>query len=209
MPRFAKIVLFSLMIAGWARADDSTPASTDTAQDDRSAQPAGGDGSNATYPATPGQTANDDKSHWLVDAVDAQKKQEEAQSQQANPDNHAPRINPVAPYLSQWMTPQDYALLGRATIAPANKSPLSIQPASGAQALAAPVNKTKPNPYLAGIDASNSASLPSPAVSPAPVTAVNQPGPASPPPPPAPPATAAPAPTDDDRKYFPELKNRF
>jgi hypothetical protein len=206
MPRFATIVLIGLMMAGWARADDSTPAPADAAQDDRSGQSAGGDGSNST---TPGQTSNDDKSHWLVDAVDAQKKQEEAQSQQANHDNHAPRINPVAPYLSQWMTPQDYTLLGRSSTVPTKKSPLAIQPAAGTPALAAPANKAKPNPYLAGMDTLSTASLPPAGTSPAPVTAVKSPVPVSPPPPPAPPAPAASMPANDDSKYFPELKNRF
>ncbi|HZP58908.1 MAG TPA: hypothetical protein VFB27_01190 [Opitutaceae bacterium] len=193
------------------------------------------------------QKPKDDKSHWLLDAVDAQKKSpgallddnlfvtDAASSLAETPDSAAvaapakaeppPPVvsNPLTPFLNQWMTPQDYTLLARP--APTGPLPAAGAPSDPANDFARPgeglisggltgaLNAVSPagpdpkaNPYLAGI---TDFSLPpaGPVLPPVPPPGGS---PAVAPISPAPAATPAPfAPSDDNEKYFPQLKNRF
>lgn len=140
-------------------------------------------------------------------------------------------VNPLAPYLAQWMTPQDYALLGTGIQRTADGGDLLARPnAGGTSALvgsvggispaeiagtalpAKPVINTPPaeNPYLQLLNAA-----PEPAVSSVFPTAGITPAPAPPRPVYSPPAPAAPPPKPNvpdflkpqtDEKYFKPLK---
>ncbi|HTQ31520.1 MAG TPA: hypothetical protein VMI53_09950 [Opitutaceae bacterium] len=197
----------------------------------------------AVLDSASGQKSKDDKSHWLLDAMEAQKKNsdsilsDEKSSGQdlssladtqntaepaAGPKSEPPPpvvANPLTPYLNQWMTPQDYTLLGRPpageTAAPAGPAGLpgeSTREAEGladsglADGLNAPPalagGDARSNPYLDGI--ADLSPLPATPVLPLPplppAGAASAPAPATPPPF---------APSDDNEKYFPQLKDRF
>ncbi len=278
----AKLLFCWLLVAGWARAEESASTPLDAARHDLQALQAGkdslpgddsaarltinapiampvpnGPGLNAVI--LPAQKPKDDKSHWLIDAMDAQKKPadrllsdekpagkdplspDSAQKNADRPDEtgltqKTPAVsNPLTPYLDQWMTPQDHALLVHpsaesaggdiaSSIQPdnlhdgiaANVAPLiSPGPTEWSNVPGSPVaTGAKPNLYLSsGPDLSFDALS-----SPPGATAVAPFEPAGPPQPPAPvvaPAAPAPAvpppfaPADDNDKYFPQLKNRF
>ncbi|HTB80788.1 MAG TPA: hypothetical protein VK717_07865 [Opitutaceae bacterium] len=278
----AKFFFCWLLVAGWAWAEESAFAPLDAARHDLQALQAGKDGllgDDSTVHLTinapiampvpngpglnavvlPAQKPKDDKSHWLIDAMDAQKKpsdrllsdEKPADKDQSSPDSaqknadrpdetgltqKTPAVsNPLTPYLEQWMTPQDHALL----VHPSSESAggdiaSSIQPenlhddiAANVAPLASPAptelfnipgspaaTGTKPNLYLSsGPDLSFDAlSSPSGATTVAPFEPAGPPQPPSPMVAPAAPPPAVPppfAPTDDNDKYFPQLKNRF
>jgi hypothetical protein len=148
------------------------------------------------------------------------------------PQESASGFNPLAPYLSQWMTPQDYALLGPAIERNARTGDLlrghvpmgtagvleigagttarNVPGGSAAAARPLPVRPPAENPYLQTL---NTFSVPSAGPAPAPATprAVAPPGP----PPVYPAPASAPAPkshapdfikSQADEKYFKQLK---
>lgn len=86
----------------------------------------------------PGRKSKEDKSHWLLDAMDEQKKSPDGLLAGGKSDGKDPSFladaqknadqiagskleqpalatvtNPLTPYLNQWMTPEDYTLLAR------------------------------------------------------------------------------------------------
>lgn len=281
--RWPAILLFCwLFAAGWARAEESASVPLDAARHELQALQAGKDGlpgddspARLTINAPiampvpngpglnavilPAQKPKDDKSHWLIDAMDAQKKpsdrllsgenpagkdqlsSDNAQKSADRPDDtpltqKTPAVsNPLTPYLDQWMTPQDHALLVHPSAESAGGDiASSVQPENlhdGIAANVAPMvssgptelpgipglpaaTAAKPNLYLSsGPDLSfDSLSSSAGAITVAPFE------PAGPPQPPAPavaPAAPTPAvpppfvPSDDNDKYFPQLKNRF
>jgi hypothetical protein len=278
----AKLLFCWLFVAGWARAEESASAPLDAARHDLQALQAGKDGlpgddstvrltinapiampvpnaSGLSAAILPAQKPKDDKSHWLIDAMDAQKKpsdrllseEKPADKDQSLPNNaqknadrpddtqltqKTPAVsNPLTPYLDQWMTPQDHALLVHPTAESAGgDAASSIQPENLHDSIAANMTPlispgpaelsnvpdspaatgAKPNLYLSSSpDLSFGAlSPPSGATAVAPFEPVGPPQPPAPAVAPAAPTPATPppfAPADDNDKYFPQLKNRF
>ncbi len=265
-----KIFLCPLLLAAWVgAAEDSAPLPLDAARRDLQAmqtgeesrladpaatgRPAAGISAVVTPPETdapppktvvlPSSKARDDKSHWLLDAMEAQKKGSDAllpgdksagQEPSAllsgpnadgdtidapsKPPPPAAVVNPLEPFLTQWMTPQDYTLLARpaADGAPASTPAVNLTgagtsdaPASSMGSDLSAVNDARPNLYLSGIgDLSPAALAPPPSAAPV------EP-PASPAAPGAAPAETFSVPPppfalpDDTAKYFPQLKNHF
>ena len=187
--------------------------------------------------------AKEDKSHWLLDAMDAQKNDSSklpsgdksgdggqsillstpnAGGEKADSELKPPPpavVNPLAPFLNQWMTPQDYTLLARPAadggLAPASAPTVDspggiIGEGTGATGpdLPATANEARPNLYLSGItDFSAGAVAPPPAIAPVapPAPVASGAAPAE-----SPSATPPPfASPDDTAKYFPQLKNHF